>query len=183
MSHIICDISRLRHGHVDKTRKRLGLLSDEPLQITPKKGAGQLGLVASHGPQTSADPQEWVFPSKVDSVSCKYRELWVPIGHGEQSYRFENVQFHLLTYPAPSIPPEEIVAFHWHLRGTSEERGDGYDLRPHLHLRTDRATLRRSHLVVTLGVASDTQSSIEYLDRLLDDAAGMLASQVLARLD
>lgn len=183
MAEIVCDVNRLTHSHIDRTRSRLRLLSDEPLQITPKKSVGQLGLIASHGARTTEDPNEWMFPSIVDTVSCQYRELWVPVGQGDQHFRLQNLQFELREHPMPGQSPVEIVAFHWHLREESVHTKNTYEGRPHLHVQTRLAALTRSHLVVTLGTELNEQGSFDYLEKLLDDAMNMLASQVLNRLE
>lgn len=182
MPIIVSDISDLTHEHLDRARRRLQCVSNEPLQISPKPGGGRLDLTASHGVQTSAIRREWMFPSTSNSISCQYRELWVQVGRGGQSFRFENVQFHLLQHIDEDEPPVEIVAFHWHLRGASNGCPGGYVHRPHLHLRADEVPLRASHFGVTLGVLPEDQASVDYLDSLLDDAAIMFASEVLSRL-
>ena len=182
MSIIVSDVGDLTHNHLDRARRRLRCVSDEPLQIFRKTGGGVLDLTASHGVQTSAIRREWTFPSTLDSISCQYRELWVQMGRGGQSFQFENVQFQLLQHVNEDEPPIEIVAFHWHLRDASKDCHYGYGHRPHLHLRTDAVPLRASHFGVTLGVLPEDQESVDYLDSLLDDAARMFASEVLSRL-
>ena len=182
MPVIVSDMRNLTHSHLDKARERLRCVSDEPLQISPNGRGGSLDLTASHGVQTSANRRDWTFPSTSDSVSCQYRELWIPVGRGGQSFRFENVQFHLLQHVNSDEPPVEIVAFHWYLRRLREGDHEGYGHRPHLHLRMDSAPLRESHFGVTLGVPLEGQASVDYLDSLLDDAANMFANEVLNRL-
>ena len=183
MSIIVSDVGDLTHNHLDRARRRLRCVSNEPLQILRRTGGGILDLTASHGVQTSPIRRDWTFPSTLDSISCQYRELWVQIGRGGQSFQFENVQFHLLQHIGDDEPPIEIVAFHWHLRDANKtSRYDGYGHRPHLHLRSDVVPLRASHFGVTLGVPPENQASVDYLDSLLDDAARMLGSEVLSRL-
>ena len=183
MPIIVCDVGELTHAHMDKARKRLQHVSDEPLQISPKALPGSLDLTASHGVPVSADRRDWLFPSRVDSISCQYRELWVPVEPRGQSYKFENVQFHLMQHAGGDEPPKEIVAFHWHLKRVTEAERDNYEHRPHLHLRVDSIPpLQRSHFGVTLGVEANAQPSVSYLNGLLDDAARMFAVEVLPRL-
>ena len=182
MPVIVCDMGELTHSHLDKARERLRCVSHEPLQITPSSRGGSLDLTASHGVQTFANRRDWTFPSTSDSVSCQYRELWIPVGRGGQSFQFENVQFHLLQHVSSDERPVEIVAFHWHLRRLNGDGHEGYAHRPHLHLRADSVPLRESHCGVTLGVPLEAQASVDYLDGLLDDAANMFANEVLNRL-
>ena len=182
MPTIVSNVRDLTHNHLDRARRRLRCVSNEPLRISRSSGGGVLALTASHGVQTSAIRREWTFPSTLDSISCQYRELWVQVGRGGRSFQFQNVQFHLLQHVSKNQPPEELVAFHWHLRDTSEASKCGYGHRPHLHLRADSVRLRESHFGVTLGVLPEKQASVDYLNCLLDDAASMLASEVLSRL-
>ena len=182
MPVIVCDVGDLTRDHLDRARRRLQCVSNEPLQISPRPDGGRLDLTASHGVQTSPVRREWTFPSTLDSISCQYRELWVQVDRSGRTFQFENVQFHLLLHLDKDEPPVEIVAFHWHLRDPGEVCEDRYGHRPHLHVRAGIEPLRRSHFGVTLGVLPEKQASVDYLDSLLDDAASMLATEVLGRL-
>ena len=182
MPEIVSNVGHLTGDHSSKARDRLEQVSDQLVQFLPRGHANNLHLTARFGEQPSADRREWTFPSKADSISCQYRELWVPTEPSGRSYRFESVLFHLMQYRTPGEPPDEIVAFHWHLGRVTAENREDFNNRPHLHLKGTPPPINNSHLGVTLGVSSDDQGSLEYLEKLLDDAARMLSTEVLDRL-
>ena len=179
MPNIVCGVAELMQVRVDGIRTRLRRVSDEHLHVEPRPSGGRFEFTARHGAGFSVNRREWMFPSKADSVECQYRELWIPVGPQEQFYRFENVQFQLLQYRRSDGSHVEIVAFHWHLRQSSEGSDLVYNQRPHLHLKVAPVPLQNSHLGATLGVGIEEQGSVDYLDRLLDDAARMFANEVL----
>ena len=179
MPDIVCDVEELKNVRGDRIRARLRLVSDEQLYVEQRPLGVQFEFTARYGAPSSVDRREWMFPSKADSVECQYRELWIPVGPQEQHYRFQNVQFQLLQSRRSDGSHVEIVAFHWHLRQSSEGSDLAYNQRPHLHLKVAPVPLQNSHLGATLGVGIEEQGSVDYLDRLLDDAAVMFADEVL----
>ena len=183
MTAIVCDREELTNSHLEKARRRLQIVSGQAIQIAPSNRSGSLDLTATFGEQTSTNRGEWTFPSISDSVSCHYRELWVPIELGSRTFQFENVHFHLLHHSKDDEAPEEIVAFHWHLRNLDEYSQNRYEHRLHLHFRgLSPVPLRHSHFGATIGTHLADQMSVQDLHELLDDAAKMLAVEVLDRL-
>ncbi len=179
MTVIVCEVEDLSRGRLGEIRERLKLVSGDYLHIEPRSLQTLFEITATHGDPHLTSRRDWTFPSTVDSIVCQYRELWTPIGPTEQTYRLANIQFQLLQHRGPDESPIEIVAFHWH-PATSVENGERhYNHRPHLHLSVAPDPLPKSHLGVTLAVAIDHQATVEYLDRLLDEAIGMVAVEVL----
>ena len=86
--------------------------------------------------------------------------------------------FQLLHHRGRDQEPKEILAFHWHSVDEESEYGN----LPHVHVKAAADPLPRSHFGVALTVGSAAQGTIEYLDRLLDEAVAMVDAEVLERL-
>ena len=86
---------------------------------------------------------------------------------------------HLLEQRGRNEGLKEVIAFHWH----SVVAEDSYSNLPHLHVKVAEDPLPRSHLNVTLTAGADEQSTVEYLDRLLDEAILMVNAEVLQRFN
>ena len=181
MTAVLCEVEDLSRGRLKGIRKRLNLVSRETLHIEPRSLSTIFEITAIHGAPSSARRQDWTFPSIIDQVVCQYRELWTPNETTDQTYRLENIQFQLLKHRGPDRPLQEVVAFHWHpsVTGTDSHH---YNNRPHLHVSMTPQPLPKAHLGVTLGVGVSDQVTVSYLDRLLDEAIGMLSVEVLELL-
>ena len=160
----------------------MGKVSDVIPRIDPRSLASRFELVVSYGEQISSRSTDWTFPSKVDSVFCRYRELWIPKGASGGDYDLGQLHFHLLQHKGPDHPLAEIMAFHWHPTSHADVEQHQYNRRPHFHFSSSPGHLGGSHLVSTLAVAVEHQRTVEYLDELLDDVTAVLAVEVLDQL-
>ena len=158
---------------------RLRMISDAPLYVEPRSTSGQFHLKARSGQKLTSDEQRSTFPSRVDSIICRYGEQWNSIRPDDQEFRLHTVSLHLLQHRGQMEEPKEVIAFHWH----SVDGDDRYSNLPHLHVKAAPDPLPRSHLNVTLATDTDDQSTVEYLDRLLGEAISMVNAEVLQRID
>ena len=157
--------------------ERLKLVSDAPLYVERKSTSSEFALTARSGEKLTSDMRRWSFPSSVDSIICKYGERWRPTSPNAQEFRLQTVYFQLLEHHGRDEEPKEIVAFHWH----AVDGGGGYAGLPHLHVEAADNPLPRAHFGVTLTVEAQ-QNTVEYLDRLLDEAIAMVEAEVLQRI-
>ena len=110
-------------------------------------------------------------------------ERWIPVGPTDETWRLRHAYFYLYQHLGPDDPPKEMFAFHWEpSEDDSQNQGDDYNHRPHLHLASAPWPLSRSHFVVTLTVSPDSQSSVTYLNEMLDEVIKMVGTEVLDRM-
>ena len=172
----------LRRARAGEIRKHLRRVSGPHVQVAPEQGLGVFGFTAYRGSTTTVDRRDWTFPSRVKSIVCHYGELWEIQGVADDMSRLQNLQFHLLEHRGPEEKPIEILAFHWHPSTSDTDAEAGHDRRPHLHVSLAPEPLPKSHLGVSLSVPDSDQSTVKYLDALLEDAIGMIDNEVLNRL-
>lgn len=159
---------------------RLQQLSRGWVHVEPRSISSVIEIAArAPGNPSSVARNDWTFDSSVESIVCHYREIWQFIDTGGKECRLQNLHFHLLQHSGPDDPAKELLAFHWHRATTTPTATGGYNHRPHLHFSVASDPLPKAHLVVTLGVDISTQDTVEYLDELLDEAVGMVATEVL----
>ena len=152
--------------------------------VQHKSGPYVSQLVASFGAQSTRPLREWSFPSTVDSIDCRYIERWLPIDDANQKWRLRLAYFHLYLHTGPNQDPKEILAFHWEPFGDSDTSDERELLRrPHFHWVLTRPPLGRSHVVVTLTVAPDGQSSPDYLNLLLREVMNLVKVEVLIPIE
>ena len=158
---------------------RLQQLSNDWVHVEPRSISSVIEIAArTPGNPSSVARNDWTFQSNVESIKCHYREIWQFIDTDGKECRLQSLHFHLLQdngYEAA----EELLAFHWHRTTTTTNDADQYNHRPHLHFSMAPGPLPKAHLVVTLGVDTSDQTSLQYLDALLDEAVGMVATEVL----
>ena len=157
-------------------------VSDAHVNVSPISRTSEVVLAVSHGRQTETDERKWNFPSKVESVVCRYLERWLPLDATAQRFTLRNVYFYLFAQVEREADPRELLAFHWE---PTRPLADGQDpdlRRPHLHLTVAPRPLPKSHFCVTLTVASRDQSSVDYLDTLVGEALRMVKVEVLDRV-
>ena len=183
MADVRCDIETLAQSRpVDIARCLSGVSTVFP-HIHPKSRRLEFVLVAAHGQPLTATEREWSFPSTVDWIECRYMERWLPAGATDQVWKLRHAYFHLYQHLGPDDAPKEMFAFHWEPIGDDgSSAGPEHTRRPHLHLASSLEPLSRSHLVVTLTVPPDSQTSVEYLNELLDEVIRMVGVEVLDRM-
>ena len=179
---VLCGIDTLSRRRPEAIWERLGKVSPVVPRIDPRSLASRFELVVSYGERISSNSGDWTFPSKVDSILCQYRELWIPNEVDGQEYGLTHVFFQMLRHQGPDVPLVEVVAFHWHPATLDDVEQHQYDRRPHFHFSLSPAPLPRAHLISTLGVGVEHQGTIEYLDGLLDEVVEVLSAEVLDRL-
>ena len=179
---VLCGVDTLSRRRPEAIRERLGKISPVVPRIDPRSLASRFELVVSDGERISSNSRDRTFPSKVDSILCQYRELWIPNEAAGQEYGLTQVFFQLLQHRGPDAPLAEVVAFHWHPRSLVDVEQHQYDRRPHFHFSSSPAPLPRAHLVSTLGVAVEHQGTVDYLDELLDEVAAVFSAEVLDQL-
>ena len=162
--------------------EHLAKVSSVVPRIDSRSLASRYEIVVYYGDRTSSSTRDLTFPSKVDSILCQYRELWLPKEATGQKYGLTHVFFQLLRYQGPDLPLVEVIAFHWHPTNLVDVEQHQYDRRPHFHFSLSPEPLQRSHLVSTLGVATKHQNTTEYLDELLEEVAELFAVEVMGRL-
>ena len=182
MTDVLCEVGSLRTKRAQGITHRLGRVADVVPHVTPRSLSDSFALIAKYGEQISSSDRDWTFPSAVHSIVCQYRELWRPVGSTGQEFKLENVQFQLLQHRGADKSLDEIAAFHWHPLLLVENREQRYNNRPHLHLTRAPEPLAKSHLAVALTVATEHDTTVEYLDQLLDEAIEMVAIEILERL-
>ena len=183
MPGVTCDIETLAQSRpMDIARCLSGVSTVSPF-IHPKSRRLEFVLVAAHGQPLTATEREWSFPSTVDWIECRYMERWLPVGATDDEWRLRHAYFHLYQHLGPDDPPKEILAFHWEPIGDDgSSTGAEHIRRPHLHLASSFEPLTRSHLIVTLTVPPESQTSVGYLNELLDEVIRMVGSEVLDRM-
>ena len=172
----------LRRARAGEIRKHLRQVSGPHVQVAPEPGFRVFGFTAYLGGHSTVDRRDWTFPSHVESIVCHYGELWEIYGVADDMSRLQNLQFHLLEYRGPEEELIEILAFHWRPATSDTNLQAGHDRRPHLHVSLAPEPLPKSHLGVSLSVPDGDQSTVKYLDALLEDAIGMIDNEVLNRL-
>lgn len=176
---VVCAMDVLSRGRPESIRRSLRAVSSYPLYVEPRSLASRFELTAgrdAHGPLNRRD---WTFDSIVESVVCHYRELWIPRGAAENEYFLAQAYFHLLEPRGLGNPPVEILAFHWHPRDDSEVAQLDHGRRPHYHFTEASSSFPDAHLVSTLAVPIEDQSSVDYLDSLLDHVVDVFRKEVL----
>ena len=161
--------------------KRLQLVTDEAPFVQLKSGVGEFRLTARHGDQLTSHLRDWVFPSSVNSIMCQYGEGWKAAGSDDHLFMLDTVYFQLRHYLGEG-KPREIVVFHWSPSNFAKGYGGCYNNQPHVHIPLAPEPLPKSHIGVTLTVDASGQSTIQYLDQLLDDVIGMVAVEILERI-
>lgn len=162
--------------------QRLAKVSPVSLRIDGRSLASRYEIVVYFGDRTSSSSRDLTFPSKVDSILCQYRELWLPEGAAGQKYGLTHLFFQLSQYCGPDLPSPEVIAFHWHPQSLEGVEQHQYSRRPHFHFSSSLAPLGGAHLVSTLRVDTKDQHTTRYLDELLDEVAEVFAVEVLERL-
>ena len=183
MAEVICNTEVLAKNRRESITSLLAQVSDVPPLVIPKVKGSEFVLVASYGKQPTANEREWSFPSTVGSIECRYIELWTPADITGKSWMLRHVYFHLIWYCGRERDPKEMFAFHWEPSRLIEDAQGEHLQRPHVHLSIAPQPLARSHFVVTLTVAAEEQSNVEYLDHLLDEAMRLVKTEVLDRFD
>ena len=180
MTDLVCEVASLMKDRPQHIRGRLQQISEDFVHVEPKQFSDAIDIVArTPGSPSSAARNDLTFYSSVKSIMCHYREIWQCIDTTGDNYRLHNLHFHLLQHDGPDDPTKELLAFHWHRTTTTTSGAGDYNHRPHLHFAVAPDPLPKAHLVVTLGVSISDQSTVKYLDELLDEAVGMVASEVL----
>ena len=179
---VLCSVDTLSRRRSEAIRGHLEKVSQVVPRIDPRSLASRFEIVVSYGERISSNSRDWTFPSKVDSILCQYRELWAPHGASGQDYGLEHAYFHLLQHRGPDLSPVEVIGFHWHPASPVDVEQHQYNRRPHFHFWLSPDPLRGSHLVSTLGVSVEHQSTVEYLDKLLDEVTTVFAVEVLDQL-
>ena len=179
---VLCDADTLWKRRPTAIRGHLVKISQVDVRIDPRSLAGHLEIVVSYGDKISPQSSDRTFPSTVDAILCHYRELWVPLGAPGENYDLRQLYFHLLQHRGPDLPLSEVIAFHWHPASQLDVEQHQYTRRPHFHFSLSPYPLRRAHLVSTLAVAVETQCTVEYLDKLLNEVTTVFSVEVLERL-
>ena len=139
-------------------------------------------LVAAYGQPVSPAEREWGFPSVVKGVECRYMERWLPVGSRDEQWTLRHSYLHLYRHTGVDIPPREIFAFHWE-PDANQAGGTGENSqRPHVHVTSAPEPLPSAHLVVTLTVSPTEQSSVIYLNHLLQEVSQIVGNEVLRRM-
>ena len=181
MTDLVCEVASLMKDRPPGIRGRLQQISEDYVHVEPRQFSDVIDIAArTPGSPSLAARNDWTFHSNVNAIMCHYREIWQCIDTTGDKYRLQNLHFHLLKHSGPDDPTKELLAFHWHRATTTTNAAGHYNHRPHLHFSVAPGPLPKAHLVVTLGVATSDQATVQYLDTLLDEAVRMVAMEVLA---
>ena len=179
MGDVTCDLQTLDHKRPNELAERLSGVSPVTPFVEHSSGQQSSQLVASYGYQKTRPARERSFPSTVDSIDCRYIERWIPTDKDGRERKLRNAYLHLYHHKGPEQEPDEILAFHWEPGGANENQSL---LRPHFHLTTSPQPLGHSHIFTTLTVSPKDQSSVQYLNGLLDEVIATVKVEFLDRI-
>ena len=180
-TRVISQIRYLAQERPSEIGRRLELVADQTPYVQQWSGTGEFRLTAKYGDQLTSHLRDWVFPSSVDSIMCQYGEGWKTAGSDDQLFVLETVYFQL-RYHVTGEQPKEIIVFHWSPSSLLGNHGDQYSYQPHVHLPLAPEPLSKSHIGITLTMDAGSQSTLQFLNQLLDDVIGMVAVEVLERI-